>query len=68
MCKALRQKEFVEFDPLNAEHLGAYKSLIHEGRQHPTLRFELDPTKHTVVPVMMAQRIADQFLLEKGLL
>jgi hypothetical protein len=68
MCKSLRLTELVEFDPLNEEHLNAYKCIVHDGRQHPTLRFEMDPTKHSIVPTMMAQLIANQFLLERGLL
>jgi len=39
----------VEFDPENPEHLQAMALLHFHGRQHPSLRFALDPSKHSSV-------------------
>jgi hypothetical protein len=39
----------VDFDPHNQEHLTALALLQLHGRQHPTLRFKLDPTKYSNV-------------------
>lgn len=39
----IRNKDAVDFDPANPEHVLAIKSLLDTGKLHPTLRFHLDP-------------------------
>lgn len=36
-----RSQSYVQFDPMNAEHMRAYV-MLSNGRQHPSLRFELE--------------------------
>lgn len=38
--------ERVEFDPTNQEHVLAVALMQFHGRQHPTLRFKLNPAKY----------------------
>lgn len=51
--------QLVDFDPSNEEHMEAYRSLIQEGRQHPTLRFNVGTFES--VPQMMLHRISEHF-------
>ena len=68
-------KQYVVFDPLNDEHLRAYKTLcIGEMRplgkhvhQHPVLRFNLE-SPFSDVPSMMEYKVGTVFLTERGLL
>lgn len=43
----------VDFDPDNPEHLIALALLQFHGRQHPTIRFKIDPTKYGNVPTAL---------------
>lgn len=49
MIESHQKPPQVEFDPSNEEHLAAVVWMFFYGKQHPTLRFRLDPTKHTTV-------------------
>lgn len=51
--------QYLEFDPANPEHMDAYRSLVLEGRQHPTLRFSVGTFES--VPQMMIHRISQHF-------
>ncbi len=42
----------IEFDPANADHREAYRMLIEDGKQHPTLRFVVNPPFIDAVTVM----------------
>lgn len=43
----------VEFDPTNKEHVLALAILQFHGRQHPTIRFKIDPKNHANAYVAM---------------
>lgn len=59
--KILRQtNELVTFNPFNREHVAAYLALAEQGRQHPTLRFELE-SPHVDVKAMMSAKMARAF-------
>lgn len=57
----------VEFDPHNSEHLTALALLQLHGRQHPTLRFKLDPTKYGNVYMALIDRYLQVALPESVL-
>ena len=75
LCSTLRQvqRQYVEFDVNNAEHLKAFRMLCLGDdrptgphlRQHPTLRFELDDG-FLDVRSMMFHKIGSAWLLQKG--
>jgi hypothetical protein len=66
ICKSLKgvPKKEVVFDLDNPTHTAAVKSLMIEGRQHPTLRFVLED-QFPSVPIMILHKIALQYLKEK---
>ena len=45
MIESIRPHPVVEFNPLDPEHQAALYLLIFYGRQHPTLRFFIDPSQ-----------------------
>lgn len=76
MCSTLSvaQKNMVDFDPHNAQHLEAYRSLcigetkatyIHIS-QHPTLRFRLEAPFETV-PAMLHYKVGVAYLQRTGM-
>lgn len=44
--------KYIAFDPSNTEHLAAYALLFKHGRQHPTLRFQLEEPFNNIVQMM----------------
>lgn len=54
-------KKFVEFDPMNKEHLEAFRMLTQDNRQHPVLRFEV-PYPFLDVRAVMYDRISKAHL------
>lgn len=62
ICPTLRkvQRAYVRFDPLNVEHLNAFKSLClsKTAKQHETLRFELEDN-FTDVRTMMFHKVGE---------
>lgn len=46
----------VDFDPDNEEHLIALALMHFHGRQHPVIRFKLDPTKYGNVYMAMVDK------------
>lgn len=56
----------VDFDPAKTEHLAAYHLMIGRGRdsrtQHPTLRFNFDPTHHDNVYDMMREAFVEFYM------
>lgn len=55
LSKALKPQ--VPFDPTDDEHLKAYNMLVRGNRQHPELRFEVEPEFNSV-PSMMHAKVA----------
>lgn len=49
------------FDPTNPNHIEAYRMLVYEGRQHPTLRFTLEHP-YLDVRAMMTDKIVRMYL------
>lgn len=49
------------FDPTNPDHIEAYRMLVYEGRQHPTLRFTLEHP-YLDVRAMMTDKIVRMYL------
>jgi len=45
------------FDPNNREHMVAFTCLVFNGRQHPTLRFQLE-LPHLDIMSMMLKKVA----------
>lgn len=45
----------VSFDASNPEHRLAYIMMMYEGRQHPTLRFHINPPHESVLHTMQAE-------------
>lgn len=43
----------VDFDPTNKEHVLALAIMQFHGRQHPTIRFKIDPKNHANAYVAM---------------
>jgi hypothetical protein len=60
--ESIRLPQLVEFNPLNPEHQTAMFMLIFHGRQHPTLRFFVDPTEADNVPAHMVRRYLSAFV------
>ena len=46
----------VDFNPDNEDHLAALALMHFHGRQHPTIRFRLDPTKYGNVYMAMVDK------------
>ena len=57
----LKHPETVKFDPRCQAHLLAFADLRATGKQHPTLRFELEQPFSNVV-TMINQKIIDHYL------
>lgn len=55
---------YVQFDVNNREHIEAYKMLLFENKQHPTLRFLLEPEFESL-PSMLNHYIGKAFVAEK---
>lgn len=51
----------VVFDPENAEHIAAFEMLMTHGRQHPTLRFSIEP-RYVNVRQMMLEKVGMAYL------
>jgi hypothetical protein len=54
-------KPLVKFDPKNKEHIEAFRSVYFNGKQHPTLRFELEEGYASVVS-MASDKLLRRFL------
>ena len=53
-------EQLVKFNPSNPQHVEAYLCIRLHGKQHPTLRFELDEDFQSV-PGMMEVMLADAY-------
>jgi hypothetical protein len=62
MIESHRVQPHVEFDPNNAEHLQAAVLLFFHGRQHPILRFRIDPREQTNVREQMLKALLAHFI------
>lgn len=75
LCNTLSkiQRQYVDFDPHNAEHLRAFRMLVlgDNGptgtiRQHPTLRFNL-VHPYDNVRTLMTHRVSEAYLADQGI-
>lgn len=61
---AAAQKQYVDFDATNVEHIEAFRTLClnpAHSKQHPVLRFNIE-SPYEDIRSMMFQRVAEQYV------